>query len=454
MARHGVFVTEAPTSVDAANEAAYGIPFVIGVAPLSSVDEEDRATPMIPVLATSFSEAEEQLGYSDNWRDYGICEFMFHHFKLCAQQPVVFLPLAETIAAQKFNGDGTSKTFTVTEKPKTVQKVMVGDAAVEISGYNKSTGVVTLKFAPAAGTENVTAYYLDRPSAASVAAAVEKIDLCLAMFNVIPDLIAAPGFSHDSTVAAAMAAKAGAINGLFKGRALVDIDSVTNDTHTAAITVKNGGSYTEEEIICWPCGKLGDQVLHGSTIEAGRIAMTDTYNSGVPYDSPSNQAVSIDGLCTEDGTEIILTKAQGDMLNAAGINTFINFIGGWRSWGNITGCYPANTDVKDYFIPVARMFDWVSNTLIKNFWERLDRPTNRRLIDTILDGANIWINGLVGRGYLLGGRVEMVESENDLVSLMAGIVRTRIYLTPPSPAQEISSTLEYDANYVSAALSV
>lgn len=105
-----------------------------------------------------------------------------------------------------------------------------------------------------------------------------------------------------------------------------------------------------------------------------------------------------------------------------------------------------------YFIPLSRMFDYVSNTLIKTFWSKLDKPMNRRLIDTILDSATIWLNGLVGAGYLLGARVEMLENENPLTSLMAGKIKLHVYMTPPSPAQEIDFVLEYDADYVTSAL--
>ena len=98
------------------------------------------------------------------------------------------------------------------------------------------------------------------------------------------------------------------------------------------------------------------------------------------------------------------------------------------------------------------MFDWVANTLIRTFWSKLDKPMNRRLIDTILDTCNIWLGGLVGAGYLLGARAVMLESENPETSLMAGIIHLHIYMTPPSPAQEIDFALEYDASYVTAAL--
>ena len=108
--------------------------------------------------------------------------------------------------------------------------------------------------------------------------------------------------------------------------------------------------------------------------------------------------------------------------------------------------------MKDQFIPVSRMFDFVTNTVIRTFWSKLDKPTNRRLIDTIIDTCNIWLNGLVSQEYLLGARAEFREEENSLADLMAGIIHIHIYITPPSPMQECDFTLEYDTSYVMSAL--
>ena len=182
------------------------------------------------------------------------------------------------------------------------------------------------------------------------------------------------------------------------------------------------------------------------------MAQIDAGNGGCPYESPSNKGLQCDGLCLEDGTEVNLTLAQANYLNGIGVDTALNFMSGWVAWGNYTACYPSNTDVKDYFIPVSRMFGWVGNSLVKTFWSKLDKPMTRRLIDTVLDSANIWLNGLVGMGYLLGARVEMLENENPLTNLMAGIIKLHVYMTPPSPAQEIDFVLEYDASYVTSAL--
>jgi hypothetical protein len=196
---------------------------------------------------------------------------------------------------------------------------------------------------------------------------------------------------------------------------------------------------------------LGGKKYHMSTRVAGVIAQLDTEN-GAPHYSPSNHALKADSLILKDGTEVLLTKAQADILNQGGVVTGLNFMGGFVVWGNYTGCFPTNTDVKDNMIAVSRVFDWVANTLITTFWGYLDTPMDRRLIDTILDTCNIWLNGLTGAGILLGGRCEMIESENPVTNLVQGIVRLHIYLTPPVPAQEIDFTLEYDAAYVTAAL--
>lgn len=292
-------------------------------------------------------------------------------------------------------------------------------------------------------------------TASDIASAMENVELCLTLLGIVPDLLCAPGYSQQSTVAAAMTAKAGNINGLFRAKALIDIDCGASGAraYSDVLTKKNAANIADEdEIAFWPMAKLGDYKFHLSTQMAGLMAQIDTGNGGCPYESPSNKGLQCDGLCLEDGTEVNLTLAQANYLNGIGVDTALNFMSGWVAWGNYTACYPSNTDVKDYFIPVSRMFGWVGNSLVKTFWSKLDKPMTRRLIDTVLDSANIWLNGLVGMGYLLGARVEMLENENPLTNLMAGIIKLHVYMTPPSPAQEIDFVLEYDASYVTSAL--
>lgn len=458
---HGVNVTEQPTSVSTPVVAASGVPFVVGTAPVQSADSPAKS--VIPVLCTSWAEAVEKLGYSDDWKKYTLCEFMYSHFKLYGCQPVIFcnvldasksvevaaadmavtnhkvqLPIEAVESTVAVKNGGTALTLntdyaTYYDGEYLVIELISGADAYDVASLNVAYSKV-----------NTTVTTTD------IANGIEAIELCLTTVGTVPDLICAPGWSQEPAIAAAMATKASGINGLFKGKALVDIKDVA--TYTDAITAKSSNNLTDNnQIACWPMVTLGGQKFHLSTQIAGLMAQVDTDNGGCPYESPSNRALQIDGLCLADGTEVTLTHAQANQLMFAGIVTGLNFVSGWVAWGNYTGCYPTNTDVKDNMISISRMFDWVGNTLIKTFWSKLDQPMNRRLIDTILDTANIWINGLAGQGYLLGGRVEMNGDENPETNLMAGIIKLHVYLTPPSPAQEINFELEYDTSYLTTA---
>ena len=125
----------------------------------------------------------------------------------------------------------------------------------------------------------------------------------------------------------------------------------------------------------------------------------------------------------------------------------LNWIGGWRAWGNRTGCYPAVTDPKDAFIPIRRMFDWVGNEFILTFWQKVDKPMTPRLVRTIVNSYNVRLNGLAAREFILNSHMEFLESENALTDLMDGILRFHIYLTPPPPAEQIVGILEFDLWY-------
>ena len=177
------------------------------------------------------------------------------------------------------------------------------------------------------------------------------------------------------------------------------------------------------------------------------MAQVDGDHDSVPYKSPSNENLQMNAAVA-GGEEIWLDPQQANYLNGQGIITALNFEGGWKLWGNRTAAYPANTDVKDSFLPTRRMFNWVSTTLVLTSWQYVDYPIRRRFVDTILDTFNIWLNGLTAKEYILGGRVEFLESENPTTDLMDGIIRFHCYVTPPSPAREIGFYVEYDPAYI------
>ena len=280
----------------------------------------------------------------------------------------------------------------------------------------------------------------------------ELVDFIFPKFRVIPTVFLAPNFSHDSEVAAVMAAKAESINGLFKGVAIIDVDTTEATTYTEAVEWKTKKNIVQpSELLVWPMLTLGGRVFHYSTQLAGLMAKTDAdedLGKETPCESASNKTLQIDGMVLADGTEVLLDLTKANYLNSQGIITGLNFIGGFVSWGNETACYPSNTDVTDYFYCISRMFQWVGNSVILSMWSKVDRGLKPRLVESVVQSLNIWLNGLTADEVILGGRIEFLEEENPTTDLMAGIAHFHIYITPPSPAKELDFVLEYDVSYL------
>lgn len=483
MAKLGVHVFEKATSVQTPKVATVGIPFVVGTAPVQSAAKPAKSN--VPVLVTSWDEAVEKLGFSYDWESYTLCEFMYSHLQLFGAQPVIFCNILDPEAMKKAV---EAKDYDVTDHKATLPIGAVAGsikvkATVDVEGtpteqelkadedysilYDRDDTdtyvciVELLEDGSAYDAETVNiAYNEANPTTATVADVVDgvaQVDACLTAVGLVPDLIAAPGWSHNTVVAAVMATKAAAINGLFKGKAVIDADSGEDGVteYSQLSGYKNKNNFVDvDQIICWPMVQLGDYRFHLSTQLCGLMATVDAGNRGIPYESPSNKNLKMDACVLADGTPVNLTWNQVDLIAGSwGVVTAVNFLdSGWVAKGNYTACYPGNTDVKDQFIPVSRMFDFIGNTLIRTFWSKLDKPMTPALRDSILQTCNIWLGGLTGGGYLYGARAEMLAEENPLTSLLDGIITLHIYNAPPVPAQEIDFILEYDVSYMETAL--
>lgn len=483
MAKLGVHVYEKATSVQTPKVATVGIPFVVGTAPVQSAAKPAKSN--VPVLVTSWDEAVEKLGFSYDWESYTLCEFMYSHLQLFGAQPVIFCNINDPASMKR---EEAAADYTVADHRVAVSvdaiadtiKVSVAEGAGEAATtralerdtdysilYDRDDTdtyvciVELLEDGSAYDAETVSvAYSAADPKTATVADVVDgvaQVDACLTAVGLVPDLIAAPGWSHNTVVAAVMATKAAAINGLFKGKAVIDADSGEDGVteYSQLSGYKNKNNFVDvDQILCWPMVQLGDYRFHLSTQLCGLMATVDAGNRGIPYESPSNKNLKMDACVLKDGTPVNLTWNQVDLIAGSwGVVTAVNFLdSGWVAKGNYTACYPGNTDVKDQFIPVSRMFDFIGNTLIRTFWSKLDKPMTPALRDSILQTCNIWLGGLTGGGYLYGARAEMLAEENPLTSLLDGIITLHIYNAPPVPAQEIDFILEYDVSYMETAL--
>lgn len=467
---HGIRTKQIETSISTPVTAGSGIAFIVGTSPVQAVNGQVNE----PIMANSYAEAVKKLGYNDNWDNYTLCEAIYSQFVLYGVSPVVFVNVLDP---RKHKKTVEETTYPVADKQAKLPIEAIAET-VRVKNYNKGTdydlmytdenliveildggnipsnaGELTIAFDavdPTKVTEKDIIGGYD--VATNQYKGLELIDKVFAKYGIITDLILCPKWSKKSTVAAVMATKCENINGIFEARAVIDLDTEQVKAYGDTVARKKKDNFFSKfQILCWPMVKLGDKKFHLSTQAAGRMAKTDVDNDGCPAESPSNKLVKIDGAVLADGTELLLDLKEANYLNSQGIVTVLNFIGGYVLWGNETACYPSNTDVKDYFISISRMFGWVGNSVILTYWSKVDKKMTPRFVQSIVDSVNIWLNGLVADGKLLGGRVEFKPEENNLVELMAGKATFHIYLTPPSPAKEIVFALEYDPGYVLAA---
>lgn len=472
--KHGVYTSEVPTSIVPAVNTTAGLPVVFGTAPVHLAT--DRAAANRPVLCYSYAEAVQQLGFSKDWTKYTLCEVMYSQFALYNRGPVVFVNVLDPKNHKKNVND---KSVAVSDKTAKVDAAVlldtlkikasaVGPVLVAGSDYEAAyddDGVLVITLLDGGTAAEATSLNLEYDELDPTAVneddiiggisvsdgsvkGLECLNKVFPLTGLVPGIVLAPGWSHEPTVAAVMKAKAGNINSHFKAIILNDVPTESVKKYTDVKNWMNQNSYNDTaQVVCWPMVKMGDDIYHMSTHVLGVIATVDSSNGDIPYESPSNKSMQINGCCLKDGTEVVLGPDEAGYLNGQGVVTALNFIGGWKCWGNRTACYPSNTDPKDAFISIRRMFYWHAQTFIQTYWAKVDKPINKRLIQTVLDSENMRLNGLTGQGVILGGRVEFRDDENPVTNLMDGIIKFHTYLTPPAPAREIENVLEYDPAY-------
>lgn len=469
--RHGVYTSENATSMIAPVTADGSLPVVFGTAPINLTEERPVNE---PILCYNYAEAVQKLGFSDDFESYTLCESMYSQFSLFGVAPVVFVNVLNPDKHKKevedkeivfIDGKATIKEQGVLKETlvfvslKDTENEEVDSSSVEVEFDDE--GHLNI-FAEDAATGTVKYSALD-PSAVTSDDIVGGVDMhgnysglelvahVFPLFGMVPGTIIAPKYSTDSLVAAVMEAKSQHINGVFSAISIPDISTEEAADYTKVAKLKNDNNISSTyQFATWPKVSLGGREMHLSTQLASLMGVVDADNEGVPYVSPSNKNLKMDSAVLKGGEPVVLGVDQANYLNGEGIVTTVNFIGGHKLWGNRTAAYPANSDAKDAFIPLRRMFNYVANSLVLTYWNKVDEPGNPKLIETVLRSVNTWLDGLTAEGKLLGGRVEFLKDLNPTTALLDGKFKFSVFLTPPTPAEDITFELELDVSYFDA----
>ncbi|MGP7817771.1 phage tail sheath family protein [Niallia sp. 01092] len=474
---HGIRYSEQSTSIGTPVEATSGLTVAVGTAPINM---GDLTAVNKPILAFSIAEAKKALGYSLDYAKYTLSEVISTHFELFGVAPVVFVNVLDPAKHKK--SVTTPESITTTSRIGLIDRtgILLDSVKITVDGileeikinedytlsFNDEGKVIVAtvesgKITNDEATLKVIYDYLDPDmvtendiiggydAATGKNTGLELVNSVFPNFQLVPGIIIAPKYSKNPTVAAVMRAKQQKINGVFNAVSIADIDNTVANVYTKAPQYKNEKSLVNpSQLATYADLKLGSRTYNFSSQAAALMAQVDAANGDTPHVSPSNKSLQAESLVI-NGEEMQLDLAQANYLNANGIITGLNFIGGMKLWGNRTSAYPSNNDVKDVFIPIKRMFHWIGNTIILSFWSNVDDPTNRRLIDSFVDGMNVWLNGLTP-DVLLGGRVEFRKEDNPDTNLLDGKVVFHVALGAPTPAEDIEFKLEYDVAYFAA----
>ena len=504
---HGVRVKEQATSLVTPVTGTAGLQVIIGTAPVNLAADPYKAT-NVPMIAYSFKEAVEQIGYSDDFKNYTICQSVDACFRVLNIAPIILINVLDPKKHKKANEEQIVNVEKMQATVK-VEGILADTAEVKANETVLAAGtdyittfdddgylVITLT----AGGKGASAKTLTVNSTSIDPTAVTESDIIggynastgaetgmelirhiYPKFSMTPGLLLAPGWTQKPNVGIALAAKCEEINGVFTCECILDIDTAEATKYTDCNDWKNKNGYTNKHAaLLWPQVKVGTKQYAYSAIFGALTAYTDASNDDVPNLSPSNKLIGITGLCLEDGTEVTLDQPQANLspsnkligitglcledgtevtldqpqanlLNGQGIITAIND-SGWKSWGNNTACYPSNTDPKDRWFCCRRFFSWWGNSFILTYKKKVDEPGNYRLIESIVDSENIRGNAYVSQGKCAGARIEFSEDENPVTDILNGKIQFHQYLAPYVPAEDILNVLEFDPDMLSAAL--
>jgi phage tail sheath protein FI len=456
---------------------------VFGAAPVH-LRKEGKNYVNVPRIYNRYEDAVEELGYSDDWATYDICEHMDALFVEFGMFPVVYVnvydpevgktpltPVTVTLVngIVDTNEELIAWSIVVKDSGATITYVEGTDYLLSLSKTN-TTVITRLATGSIPAVDSVLTLSGDTPGAAAITSAdiiggvdvatgkksgLEVIEDVFPRTARVPGVIICPKFSSDPLVASVMEAKSESINGCFACTCLIDVDTA------AVLKAQDVNAWKNQNNIVFPrqellfgnpalVGTTQKKVFHFASQQGPLIQWTDTYRgNGLPYCSPSNKNLKMNALLLADGiTEIDMNLLDANMLNSQGVVTALNWIGGWRSWGNRTACYPGVTDVKDMFIPVRRTFDYVGNTIVLTIWQKVDEPGNRRLIDAVVNSLQLWLDGLTNQEALLGARVEFRHDENPTTEILNGHYVFHVYIAVPTPAEWLDFRIEYWVPYI------
>lgn len=438
------------------------VPVYVGVAPVHRV--RDRVVNK-PQLIRSLQEAETKLGYkdSDDFDEFSLSAVIYAHFqnKIQSIGPIVVINVLDPSkgitktnqVVTIINGEGVLDEHLVIDSVTIEDKVLNDDYTLEYTdeGYLKIRGddlgesvTVTYKSVlPSNITEaDVIGSYNseteERTGIRAIADVYEEL-------NLVPSLIAAPGFSQIPKVEQALVASTSKISDKWEAICFNDIDSKAATTLEQALAWKKENNYTSNyEKTCWPKGIVAGKEIWLSICAIVAKLQTDVKNENIPFETPSNKAIDISGLIS-NGHKIKLSQSRANELNEKGVTTSIYSGGKYVLWGPHMGNYEYGITNKP-----EEIFDiniMMNKHLLNDFQLRngdiIDSPMTRHDIDALINSEQMILNSYVSSGKLLFGEITFSQANNPISDIISGDFKFSTLVTNTPLAKSITQEVQY-----------
>ena len=476
--KHGAYGELSESIVQRVVESAT-VPVYFGTAPVGLVrgySEMDVVN--VPVRISSLADARAKVGYSTDFGGFTLCEAIAAHFDngsdgvgpiyvVNVLDPAVHKASAATEKAVSFVA-GRAEVATDTAVIDTVAvKDSTGTTTyVEGTDYELDYDAINGKLVIAAieggdiedGEAKVTYTEMD-PDAVDAEdvigtvttdgqySGIQSLALLWQEQFVVPNLLAAPGWSQDPDVCKALVTASQSINGHWNALVAADLPlvdpadgSTMVDTIAKALAWKEKNNYGSERCVaCWPMAEDADgRRFHVSTLFVAASQRVDQSHDGVPFESPSNKAVPVVKQFFGDNAKNRgFDQQTANSLNEKGVTTVIGWAGEWVLWGPHTAAYDADNpsvDARAYFATNMRMLFHVTNEFQLRWGPEIDSPMTRALKDRIVNAEQEQLDRLVTMGALIGEpTIEFLAEENPTSQLMQGDFVWDAEATPTPP---------------------
>lgn len=451
---HGAYGEIMDSKVTAAKQADI-VAAYIGTAPINLIRRyADKNLINMPIKVANMSDAQNKLGYSENWEDFTLCEAFAEHFDNTVENvgPIYVVNVLDPSTHKSAEKTNKELNFSNQRAEFEADDIILDSFAIadKVEGvdysvdYNYAKASVVVRLLKGDAGETLQCSY-DTVDASAVKDAdiigqtspdgayegLHAMKLLYQYHNAVLNMLAAPGWSQSPAVYKAMVSTVQKLNGHWDAIANADIPLVNSegeaiDTIEKALEWQKANGYTSERSkVYWPKVKDGSgRVFNLSTVGQATMLRVDQSHEGVPFESPSNKEIMATGqFFGENSKNKGYDQQTCNNLNEKGVTTACFWGGQWVLWGPHTAAYVynGNMDARAIFDVNIRMLMHITNSFQIDHGTEIDSPMTPQDKDSILNFEKQKLDTLTGIGALIGTpTVEFVETANPITDMMNG----------------------------------